>query len=65
MLARARDLTLALYREGAAHAEQCGIIVADKFEFGLLPEDRRSAADRLILIRRNVDARLLAVLAGG
>jgi len=51
VLARARDLTLALYREGAAHAEQCGIIVADtKFEFGLLPEDGRSAADRLILI---------------
>ena len=51
VLGRARDLTLALYREGAAHAEQCGIIVADtKFEFGLLPEDGRSAAERLILI---------------
>jgi phosphoribosylaminoimidazole-succinocarboxamide synthase len=35
---RVRDLTLALYRHGAAHAESCGIIVADtKFEFGRLP----------------------------
>jgi phosphoribosylaminoimidazole-succinocarboxamide synthase len=33
-----RDLTLRLYAEGAAHAEACGIIVADtKFEFGRLP----------------------------
>ena len=32
-----RDVTLALYRHGADHAESCGIIVADtKFEFGLL-----------------------------
>ena len=32
-----RDLTLALYSHGAAHAEACGIIVADtKFEFGLV-----------------------------
>jgi len=32
-----RDLTLALYRHGADHAESCGIIVADtKFEFGLV-----------------------------
>ena len=38
---RVRDLTLRLYAEGAAHAESCGIIVADtKFEFGLLPERR-------------------------
>jgi phosphoribosylaminoimidazole-succinocarboxamide synthase len=35
---RVRDLTLALYRHGSAHAESCGIIVADtKFEFGRLP----------------------------
>jgi phosphoribosylaminoimidazole-succinocarboxamide synthase len=34
---RVRDLTLRLYAEGCAHAESCGIIVADtKFEFGLL-----------------------------
>jgi phosphoribosylaminoimidazole-succinocarboxamide synthase len=38
LLARVRDLTLRLYAEGAAHAESCGIIVADtKFEFGLRP----------------------------
>lgn len=36
---RLRDLTLALYSHGAAHAEACGIIVADtKFEFGLAPD---------------------------
>ena len=35
---RLRDLTLALYAHGAAHAEERGIIVADtKFEFGLVP----------------------------
>ena len=51
VVARARELTLALYREGAAHAEACGILVADtKFEFGVLPDDGRPAADRLILI---------------
>jgi phosphoribosylaminoimidazole-succinocarboxamide synthase len=51
VLARARELTLALYARGAAHAEACGIIVADtKFEFGLLPDDGRPAVDRLILI---------------
>ncbi len=33
--ARLRELTIALYRRGATHAERCGIIVADtKFEFG-------------------------------
>jgi len=51
VLSRARELTLRLYSEGAAHAESCGIIVADtKFEFGLLPNDGRPPADRLILI---------------
>jgi phosphoribosylaminoimidazole-succinocarboxamide synthase len=51
VLARARQLTLRLYAEGSAHAEARGIIVADtKFEFGLLPDDGRAAADRLILI---------------
>jgi len=44
---KARDLTLALYAEGAAYAESRGIIVADtKFEFGLLP----GADGELILI---------------
>jgi phosphoribosylaminoimidazole-succinocarboxamide synthase len=51
VLERARDLTLQLYAEGAAHARRHGIIVADtKFEFGLLPDDGRPAAERLILI---------------
>jgi len=55
VLDRARDLTLRLYAEGAAHAASRGIIVADtKFEFGLLPPgpeaDGRPAEDRLILI---------------
>ena len=38
-VARLRDLTLALYAFGAAHAESRGIILADtKFEFGLAPD---------------------------
>jgi len=50
VLARVRDLTLRLYAEGAAHAESCGIIVADtKFEFGLT-EGSGPAEDRVILI---------------
>jgi phosphoribosylaminoimidazole-succinocarboxamide synthase len=37
LIARLRDLTLEIYRRGAAHAETAGIIVADtKFEFGLI-----------------------------
>jgi phosphoribosylaminoimidazole-succinocarboxamide synthase len=33
------ELTLALYAFGAAHAERCGILLADtKFEFGLMPD---------------------------
>jgi phosphoribosylaminoimidazole-succinocarboxamide synthase len=51
VLERVRDLTLRLYREGAAHAESCGILVADtKFEFGLLPDDGRAPVDRVVLI---------------
>jgi phosphoribosylaminoimidazole-succinocarboxamide synthase len=57
VLDRVRALTLRLYAEGAAHAESCGIIVADtKFEFGLLPlqdpleGDDRPVEDRVILI---------------
>ena len=53
LLERVRDLTLRLYAQGAAHAEACGIIVADtKFEFGLpIGDDQRSAApDAVILI---------------
>ena len=48
LVTRLRDLTLALYAHGAAHAESCGIIVADtKFEFGLVPGDD---AESIILI---------------
>jgi phosphoribosylaminoimidazole-succinocarboxamide synthase len=48
---RVRDLTLQLYRAGAAHAESRGIIVADtKFEFGILPDDGRRPEDRVIVI---------------
>ncbi len=51
VLDRVRDLTLRLYRDGAAHAEAAGILVADtKFEFGLLPPDGRPAVDRILLI---------------
>jgi phosphoribosylaminoimidazole-succinocarboxamide synthase len=50
VLARVRALTLRLYAEGSAHAERCGIIVADtKFEFGILPGGGADE-DRLILI---------------
>ena len=45
LVARVRDLTLALYAAGAAHAESRGIILADtKFEFGV------TDAGELILI---------------
>jgi phosphoribosylaminoimidazole-succinocarboxamide synthase len=44
-----RDLTLRLYAEGSAHAEQCGIIVADtKFEFGLLPNGDLMLIDEML-----------------
>ena len=54
VLDRVRDLTVRLYAHGSAHAESCGIIVADtKFEFGLLPveeADHRPVEERIILI---------------
>ena len=44
LIARLRDLTLALYSFGAAHAESRGIIVADtKFEFGIMNKDGHDA----------------------
>ena len=47
---RVRDLTLQLYAEGSAHAQACGIVVADtKFEFGLLPSTGQET-ERLVLI---------------
>ena len=52
VVARARELTLRLYAEGAAHAESRGLIVADtKFEFGLLPfAPSLPVQERLIVI---------------
>lgn len=48
LVARLRDLTLALYVHGAAHAAERGIIVADsKFEFGLIGE---TGAEDVLLI---------------
>ena len=39
LLDRLTSLTMQLYAFGAAHAERCGIILADtKFEFGLTPD---------------------------
>ena len=44
LIARLRDLTLAIYERGVAHAATRGIVIADtKFEFGL-------AGDELVLI---------------
>ena len=40
LISKLRDITMALYAFGAAHAEARGIIVADtKFEFGLVNEE--------------------------
>ena len=48
LVTQLRDLTLALYAHGAAHAESCGIIVADtKFEFGLV---EAADGDQVVLI---------------
>ena len=47
-IARLRELTLTLYRHGAAHAESRGIIVADtKFEFGTI---MRGSVEEIVLI---------------
>ena len=58
LMAKLKELTLALYAHGATHAESCGIIVADtKFEFGLIRQDRTPTAghdldgnDEIVLI---------------
>ena len=43
LISQLRDITMSLYAFGAAHAETCGIIVADtKFEFGLVNNGGRS-----------------------
>ena len=49
IVARARELTLELYAQGAAYAESRGIIVADtKFEFGLLPDGQLMLIDEAL-----------------
>jgi phosphoribosylaminoimidazole-succinocarboxamide synthase len=49
VVARARELTLELYAQGAAYAESRGIIVADtKFEFGLLPDGQLMLIDEVL-----------------
>ncbi|MBM3779501.1 MAG: phosphoribosylaminoimidazolesuccinocarboxamide synthase [Acidimicrobiia bacterium] len=49
LVARLRELTLALYAHGAAHAARCGIILADtKFEFGLDAEGALLLIDELM-----------------
>jgi phosphoribosylaminoimidazole-succinocarboxamide synthase len=52
LIARLRDLTLSIYDRGVAHADTCGIIIADtKFEFGLAHRPGASAKDaELVLI---------------
>lgn len=48
-IARLRDLTLALYAHGAAHAEERGIIVADtKFEFGIAADGELVLIDEVL-----------------
>jgi phosphoribosylaminoimidazole-succinocarboxamide synthase len=51
---RAREIALAVYRAGAAHAERHGIILADtKMELGIAPgggTDAPSRAERLLVI---------------
>ncbi|MBF8301668.1 MAG: purC [Acidobacteria bacterium] len=44
-----RSLTLALYAYGAAHADRCGILMADtKFEFGLTPDGQILLIDEVM-----------------
>ncbi len=47
--ARLRELTLGIYRHGSAHAESCGIIVADtKFEFGFTADGQLLLIDEVL-----------------
>lgn len=47
LITRLRDLTLSIYARGVAHADTCGIIIADtKFEFGLARRSDGSASRR-------------------
>ena len=49
LIARLKALTLELYAFGLAHADSCGIILADtKFEFGQLPDGRILLIDEVM-----------------
>jgi phosphoribosylaminoimidazole-succinocarboxamide synthase len=49
LVSRLRTLTLQLYAAGAAHADSCGIILADtKYEFGLLPDGQLILIDEVM-----------------
>ena len=49
LLEKLRSLTLALYAFGAAHADRCGILLADtKFEFGLTADDEVLLIDEVM-----------------
>jgi phosphoribosylaminoimidazole-succinocarboxamide synthase len=49
LLARLKSWTLALYAAGAAHADRCGILLADtKFEFGLMPDGEVLLIDEVL-----------------
>jgi len=49
LLARLKALTLAIYAAGVAHAESCGIILADtKFEFGLTDDGELLLIDEVM-----------------
>ena len=49
LLGRVRELTMALYGHGVAHAEACGIVLADtKFEFGRTPSGELILIDEVM-----------------
>jgi phosphoribosylaminoimidazole-succinocarboxamide synthase len=49
VIRRLKELTLALYAQGAEHARRCGIIVADtKFEFGVADDGRLILIDEIL-----------------
>jgi phosphoribosylaminoimidazole-succinocarboxamide synthase len=49
LVERLRTLTMTLYAFGAAHAERCGILLADtKFEFGRTPEGELLLIDEVM-----------------
>jgi phosphoribosylaminoimidazole-succinocarboxamide synthase len=51
VIGRLRDLTLAIYSQGVAHAATRGILIADtKFEFGLASNGHRGTPNELVLI---------------